>query len=269
MAEPQADSGILRARFRRSLAVIVITIGVAEAAVMMLLDICRSAGLQISPLQEAIADAALLAAVSFPIIWQTSLRPLVKEVQAEAGRAETLGRTNAELRLALDAHALVAIVNVAGNIVQVNDRFCDASGHPREKLIGKTLSLLNSGYHDENFFRQIRETVKGGKIWNGEICNRRRNGSRYWVHSTVVPLLAADGTPSQYITIDRDITSQKTAEAKLLALYSAVEASSDMVLITQANGSIQYTNPALSAFTGWPIDSLIGKSADVDRKSVV
>jgi PAS domain S-box-containing protein len=263
MVAPHTYSRFLRGRFHRSLVIIVATIGFAEATVMGMLDLLDSMGLELTAPQEAIADGALLSVICFPIIWSLSLRPLVEEVLAAAEKAEALGRSNAELREALDSHALVAITNQAGLIIQANDRLCETSGYTRGELLGNTHKLLDSGMHDEMFFNQLKATVRSGRMWHGEICNRSKDGSLYWVHSTVVPMLNASGQPIQYITIDRDITTQKRTEAKLQALYRAVEASSDMVIITQANGSIQYANPALSAYTGWPIDSLIGKTPAV------
>ncbi|MBE0546631.1 MAG: PAS domain S-box protein, partial [Rubrivivax sp.] len=117
--------------------------------------------------------------------------------------------------LALDQHAIVSIADARGLITYVNDRFCQISGYGRDELIGRNHSILKSGAHGAPFYCDMWATIAGGHVWQGEVCNRRKDGSLYWVASTITPLLRDDDRPYQYISIRTDITGLKTAEAAL------------------------------------------------------
>jgi PAS domain S-box-containing protein len=122
-------------------------------------------------------------------------------------------------RLGLDAHALVSIADARGRIVYANDKFCDTSGYTRHELLGATHRIVKSGLHPGAFYRAMWQTIAAGEVWQGEICNRRRDGRPYWVASTIVPLCDDQGRPRQYISIRTDITAAK-AEQQVLRLRS-------------------------------------------------
>ena len=160
----------------------------------------------------------------------TEERDTTDRLAAEARTAELL-RTVEQHQAALDASAIVATTDARGIIVYANDNFCEISGYRREELIGQSHAIINSGSHSTQFWKDMWRTISGGRIWRGEICNRAKNGSLYWVDTTIVPFTDGSGTITQYVAVRTDITQRKHAGRALrhtTARFSlAVRGSSD------------------------------------------
>jgi len=132
------------------------------------------------------------------------------EARAEVARQELI-----EKQYAIDQAVIVAVTDLHGAITYVNDNFCKISGYSREELLGRNHRILNSDAHSKAFFRAMYRCIAKGKVWRGELCNRAKSGSLYWVDTVITPQLGADGKPIAYMAIRVDITARKRAEAQI------------------------------------------------------
>lgn len=152
-------------------------------------------------------------AIALIVIW-TTVSSIVGTRETSL-HLEERTRDLADVNFALEKSAIVAITDTRGVIKFVNDKFCEISKYSREELLGQDHRIVNSGYHPKEFIRGLWTTIATGHIWRGEIRNRAKDGSLYWVDTTIVPFLNEAGKPYQYMAIRYEITDRKDSEKRL------------------------------------------------------
>ncbi len=185
----------------------------------------------------------------------------ITESQNARERLECYLKEVNDLKAALDEHAIVSITDPSGNITYVNDKFCAASKYSRDELIGANHRIDNSGYHSREFFQEMWQTIGQGKTWKGQIRNRSKDGTFYWVASTIVPFFDASGKIRQFVAIRTDITQKKLAEEKLRESEERFRRSFDDAPIGMALVSLEgrwlRVNQAVCAIVGYSHEELL------------
>lgn len=142
------------------------------------------------------------------------IRDLTVQKQMEDSLKASIGELS-NMKQAIDAASIVAITDQQGIITDVNEAFCTISKYTRDELIGQTYRIVNSNYHSKQFFADLWNTINQGQIWHGEIRNRAKDGTSYWVDTTIYPFRDGQEKLDRYISIHHDITPLKTAEEEL------------------------------------------------------
>jgi len=144
---------------------------------------------------------------------------------------------------AIDEHALVSISDTAGIIIHANEKFCKVSGYNKDELLGKQHNIINSGIHPKSYFETLWKTITAGKKWHGEVCNRSKDGSLYWVDSAIVPIKNENNEIIQYLSVRIDITDRKQQAAEMKqALDDLAITNTKLERISKIDGLTQIAN---------------------------
>ncbi|HEX2843502.1 sensor domain-containing protein [Hyphomicrobium sp.] len=222
-------------------------------------------------------DAACVTAISAPLIFflivrpfinatldanaklQTIARSLDEALSAKSVQAEALTSALARLRLhnvALDRLAIISETDPRGVITQVNDNFCKISGYTRDQLIGRTHAVVNSGHHPKSFWTDMFAAMVKGEVWQGEVCNRAKDGSHYWVQCINTAVRDSQGKLQGYLSLRMDITEGKTIQAQMneqnVKLDAALEHMAQGLVMFDLNQRLVMCNAQYAAMYGLP-----------------
>lgn len=230
----------------------------SEMRQQVILTLRRTANEVLSQLGQRLADEDSLESLS------ALLAGLVSDVLSTRSELQEALAAIKNQQFALDQHAIVSITDAEGALIYANDKFCEISQLRREELLGKNHRIVNSGYHNHEFFSSMWQTISAGKVWNGEICNKAKNGDLYWTSATIVPFLNLDNQPYQYISIRTDITQQRRLKEEIEAskrlLQNVMNTLGEGVYTLDAESRCTFLNPEAEKILGWRLDEIRGMS---------
>jgi len=146
---------------------------------------------------------------------QIVLEGFVQDITAQKTNA-FMSNAFTSFQNAVNKGSVVSITDKSGKILFANDNFVEVSKFKRQELIGQNHSIVNSGYHPRSFFEQMWQTIIKGDIWRGQIKNKAKDGTYYWVDTVITPVLNERQEIEQFLSVRNVITEQKENEYALL-----------------------------------------------------
>ena len=174
-----------------------------------------------------------------------------------------------DIMSALETSSIVVVTDPQGVFTYINDGFLKISKYNRDELIGRDFTLLSTGYHNSQSFNRVWEEICSGKVWEGEIRNRAKDGTYFWLHATITPFMDKKGQPHQFVAILNDITRRKEMEGKVKSSLKEVHDykyaldHASIVAITDANGIIRSANENFCLISKYKKEELIGKDHSI------
>jgi len=180
-------------------------------------------------------------------------------IRTDITKQKELSNTLIKHKFAIDQHAIIATTDTKGNITYANDKFIMISGYSQQELVGSNHRLLNSGNKPKSYWKDMYETVSTGSVWKDQVKNISKNGSYYWVDTTIIPFMDENGKPNSYFSIRTDITYQKKIEEILSNQRFAMDQHS-IIAMTDQKGCITYANDKFCNISGYTEEELLGKN---------
>lgn len=196
---------------------------------------------------------------------QTASQLVIRDISERKRSEETLRKLSRAVEYSAST---IVITDQDGTIEFVNPAFTRVTEYTPQEVIGKTIRILQSGAHPPEFYQDLWDTIRRGKVWHGEFINRKKNGDLYWEATSISPVKDQHGKTTHYLAVKEDITERKQSEKLLYRLQKAVEMTEVGITITDEFGRIVYSNPADARMHGYHADELIGQYASIFAASI-
>ncbi len=194
-----------------------------------------------------------------PARYVPEIRAMAEMLNQAVKQVGGLVQSLSEQRRVIDNAVIVIESDLRGVITYVNDKFCEASGYSRDEVIGRDHRFLSSGYHARSFFEEMWATLENGEIWQGEICNRSKNGGVLWLLTTITPVFDAGGKPFKYISVRVNITRRKLVENVLAQQAQIIDQTHDAVFSTDLVGTLVSWNRGAELLFGYSAHEAVGQ----------
>lgn len=218
-----------------------------------------------SYLNTSIIDSFILTLFATPLLYYLSLRPLLKVISER--EAEIVRRQQTENQLRVQTTALetaangVVITDNEGRVTWANKAFTRISGYFIGEILGKKMNFLRSGVHTQAFYQNLWETILSGRVWRGELVNRRKDGNYYVGELTISPVLNSSREVENFIAIQQDITERKQAESDLRKseekFRNLLDWTYDWEIWMDSQNNVMYSSPSCERVTGYQPDDFI------------